>query len=94
MREGFIPAGFKLIVSEAMYYIIDSISETFPVLTSFSVYVWKQMEYIIDSNRYERYSIPEKNKFLFGWGIASFTLKCKNSNKVTCIAIHYSFFVA
>lgn len=54
MREGFIPAGFKLIVSEAMYYIIGSISETFPVSTYFSVYVWKQMEYIIDSNRYER----------------------------------------
>lgn len=68
MREGFIPVGFMLLVSEAMYYIIGSINKTFPVLTSFSVYVWKQMEYIIVSNRYERYGIPEKKKFLFGWG--------------------------
>lgn len=48
MIEGFIPVGFMLLVSEAMYYIIGAIDKTFPVLISFSV--WKQMEYIISSN--------------------------------------------
>lgn len=65
MREGFIPVAFMLLVSEAMYYIIGSINKNFPALTSFSVFVWKQMECILDSNRYERYSIPEKNGFIW-----------------------------
>lgn len=72
MREGFIPVGFMLLVSEAMYYIIGSINKTFPVLTPFSVYVWKQMEYIIISNRYERYSIPEKKEVFIWLGLFIF----------------------
>lgn len=80
MREGYIPVAFMLLVSEAMYYIIGSINKNFPALTSFSVYVWKQEEYILVCNRYERYNIPEKKGFVW-LEFSIFILKCKNSNK-------------